>query len=181
MIVSVPRLFGKIVSETSAKIHVPLNFIFGDASYIREQIVTMKSAGLSNDNFPLIGLYWSSSNEIEANPSRGILLSAVIRFIVATSSSRDSNENRMESVYESELYPILDSLISELSSCHLFDFGNDGKVKFRYSEGYDAPFLGLVDNTGKDLAEIVDCISVSNLTLSIRNEECKLREFLRKE
>lgn len=177
-LISVPRLFGELVFKAGENMEKRLNYIFGDASYIREHIATLKSAGLASENFPLVGLYWSSNEGVYLRPRQGVLMETNITFIVAVSSMREANEVRMEKVYEKELYPILEGLVSELENCGLFDFGYSGKASFRYSEGYDAPFHGLIDNTGKDLAELVDHITVKSLKLSLVDDECRINDFI---
>lgn len=176
--ISVPRLFGELVNMAGENMEKHLNYIFGDASYIRERIATLKAAGMSSENFPLVGLYWASNEGVQMYPKQGIRMETSLTFIIAVSSERADNEVRMEAVYENVLYPILESIISVLEGCGLFEFGYQGKAGFRYSEGYEAPFHGLIDNTGKDLAELVDHITVKSLKLSLLDDECRINDFI---
>lgn len=169
--ISVPRLFKAFVPEG-------VSYIFGDASYIREQIANLKSAGLSA-GFPIVGLYWSSAERVEVRPKDGIVLRVNLSFIIADSSSRDSNEKRMDNVYDKVLHPIMEGIISAIEDCGLFELGYNRTASYTYSDGYEAPFHGLVDNTGKDLAEVVDYVSVKALRLELIDNECKLNDFIK--
>lgn len=169
--ISIPRLFKAFIPEG-------VSYIFGDASYIREQIANLKSAGLSA-GFPIIGLYWSSAERVEVRPKDGIAFRVSLSFIIADSSNRDSNEKRMDDVYDAVLHPIMESLISSIEDSGLFELGYNRKASYTYSDGYEAPFHGLVDNTGKDLAEVVDYVSVKSLRLELIENECKLNDFIK--
>lgn len=172
--IAVPKLFGKYVRLAGEELGMELNYIFGDAAYIRGQIETNKAAGISA-NFPLVGLYWTLNQDYEHNPTPDIAARVSLKFIIAVSSERGKgNEERLKEYYQEQLYVIMDAIIESMENDkRVLDFGYNGKASFRHNEGYELPDNGVVDNKNNEFSEIIDAVNVNNLIINIKEINCR--------
>ncbi|MDE7440933.1 MAG: hypothetical protein K2M69_02050 [Muribaculaceae bacterium] len=150
-----------------------INYIFGNAMYIKERLDELSTTGGEVMKFPLIALYCPFTEE-RNNPK--FHSKAKVRMLIATGSSREwNNEERLVYSFRNVLRPIYDSFIKALKADGRFDFGYEGKVKHSYSENYSYGKYGAVTASGDEVSETIDAIDISNLELIVKLTNCRTR------
>ena len=169
------ELIRDTVAAASRMAGYDVNFIFGDSSYIREQIRVLKaSPETAVSRFPLIGLYVPID---EAKDSPDYYCKTAVSLIIATNTSREyTNEQRLEISFEGILRPLYNAFINSLKECGRFDFGYGNPVH-SYTENYSFGRRGALDVDGKELEEKIDAIEIKNLELTVKNKNCYANRY----
>lgn len=169
------ELIRDVVVEASRKTGNNVNFVFGDSSYIREQIRVLKACpDTAVSRFPLIGLYVPVE---EMKDSDDYYCKADVSLIIAVNTSRDyTNEQRLEISFKGILRPLYEAFISSVKECGKFDFGYGNPVH-SYTENYSFGRRGSFDVDGKELDEKIDAIEIKNLELTVKNQNCYANRY----
>lgn len=149
-----------------------INYIFGNAQYVKDQLDTMSKSVTTNDmKFPLIALFCPFK---EQRDIPGYFSKATIQILIACSSSKEwSNEERLVRSFQNILRPIYERLKAELRADGRIDFGYEDLMPHDYSENYSYGRYGAHTGTGDALSERIDAINISNLELKIKNPSCR--------
>lgn len=158
---------------TSEAIECPeINYIFGNAQYVKDRLDAMSKAVTTNDvKFPLIALFcpFKEQRNIPEYFSK-----ATVQVLIACSSSKEwSNEERLVLSFQNILRPIYERLKAELLADGRIDFGYKDLIPHEYSENYSYGRYGAHTGTGDALSEPIDAINISNLELKIKNPSCR--------
>lgn len=158
---------------TSEAVECPeINYIFGNAQYVKDQLDTMSKVVKTNDmKFPLIALFcpFKEQRDVQEYFSK-----ATVRILIACSTHKDwSNEERLVFSFQNILRPIYERLKAELLADGRIDFGYKGLIPHEYSENYSYGRYGAHTGTGDALSEPIDAINISNLELKIKNPSCR--------
>lgn len=149
-----------------------INYIFGNAQYVKDQLDAMSKAVSSNAvKFPLVALFCPFA---EQRDIPGYFSKAAVRILIACSTSKDwSNEERLVYSFQNILRPIYMRLKEELLADGRIDFGYKDLIPHTYSENYSYGRYGAHTGTGDALSEPIDAINISNLELKIKNPSCR--------
>lgn len=158
---------------TSETIACPeINYIFGNAQYVKDKLDAMSKAEKTNDmKFSLIALFcpFKEQRNIHEYFSK-----ATVRILIACSSDKGwSNEERLVLSFRNILRPIYERLKEELLADGRIDFGYKDLISHEYSENYSYGRYGAHTGTGDALSEPIDAINISNLELKIKNPSCR--------
>lgn len=149
-----------------------INYIFGNAQYVKDSLDTMSKATSTNDmKFPLIALFLPFKEQRGVD---GYFSKATVRILIACSSSKEwSNEERLVRSFQNILRPIYERLKEELLADGRIDFGYKDLLPHEYSENYSYGRYGAHTGTGDALSEPIDAINISNLEIKIKNPSCR--------
>ena len=149
-----------------------INYIFGNAQYVKDQLDAMSKAVTTNDmKFPLIALFcpFKEQRNVPEYFSK-----ATIQILIACSSNKEwSNEERLAISFQNILRPIYERLKAELLADGRIDFCYNDLIPLEYSENYSYGRYGAHTGTGDALSEPIDAINISNLELKIKNPSCR--------
>lgn len=166
----------EVCSSLSERVGYRVNYLFGDSSYIREELLVLgKSQLTASGKFPLIGLFVPFD---EVRDSEDYFCKASVNLIIATNTlAKYTNEQRREISFEGVLRPLYRGLMDELRLCGKFDFGYAGIVSHVYSENYSFGRRGALDVDGKEVGEKIDAIEIKNLELTVKNQNCYANRY----
>ena len=109
MIIDVFR--DKVIPLLNKERDTPVNFIWGDSAYIREQLLTLKkSSATAPYRFPLIGLY-SPFDEVVRN---GRVTANVSLILAMNTLPGYTNEQRMDVSFKGALRPLYDDFMEAM-------------------------------------------------------------------
>lgn len=160
-----------VCESLSEKLGYRINYIYGDSSYIREELLILgKSRSTASGKFPMIGLY------VPLDEERGredYSCKATVNMIIATNTlEKYTNEQRRKVSFEGVLRPLYQKFMDELKSCGKFDFGYTGLASHTYSENYSFGRRGAIDVDGKEVNEKIDAIEIKDLELTVKKQNC---------
>lgn len=168
------ELFKDIVSKVSENLGYDINYMFGDSSYIREQMFQLGKS-YKSVKYPLIALY-TPIEEYKSDPN--YYCKASVGMIIAVSTSKNySNEQRLEASFVTMLRPIYDVLMNQILLCEKLDFGYSNHVSHTYTENYVFGRRGALDSDGKELEEKIDAIEIKTLELKIKKTQCYAKRY----
>ena len=151
-----------------------LNFLFGNAQYIKEQLDIYSKAELeceSNIKFPLVALFTPIN---ESRSDADAYSSAKLTLMIACSSSKEwSNERRLDTSFKNVLIPIYESLLKTIKEDNRLDVGYDEVIKHEYSENYSYGRYGAYTESGEAMSEPIDAINIRSMELKIKNFSCR--------
>lgn len=162
-------------SEECSPIKCPaINYTFGNAQYIKDKLDILSKTQTGNARkFPLIALFCPFN---ERRDSPDYYSKAKVRILIACATRQEwSNEERLAFSFENVLRPIYNGFIKALKEDGRFDFGYDGTVRHEYSENYSYGRYGAHTGTGEAVSEPIDAINISNLELTVKNQNCRQR------
>lgn len=167
MIIDVFR--DKVIPLLNKKRSTPVNFIWGDSAYIREQLLTLKkSSATAPYRFPLIGLY-SPFDEVVRNGR----VSASVSLILAVNTLPGyTNEQRMEVSFMGTLRPLYNDFMEAMKEVRVFDIPYSGVFDHTYTENFSFGKRGALDVDGKEVDEKIDVIEIKNLDLNLKTFDC---------
>lgn len=143
----------------------PVNFVWGDSSYIREYLLSLKkSSSTAALRFPVIGLY-SPFDESKRN---GVTSVSVSLIIAVNTLAGYTNEQRMEVSFEKVLRPLYNDFIKALERSKAFDVPYNG-FNHTYVENFSFGKRGALDVDGKEIDEKIDVIEIKNLELTLKD------------
>ena len=150
----------------------PINYVFGNAQYIKERLDELSTVPSGNEiKFPLIALFCPFN---EQRNSQEYYTKAKVKVLIACSSSNDwSNEERLKVSFQNILRPIYNRFLEELREDGRFDFGYDGHISHEYSENYSYGRYGAYTDTGEQVSEPIDAINITNLLLTVKQSNCR--------
>ena len=146
----------------------PVTFVWGDSSYMREYLLTLKK-GISTApfRFPLIGLYSPFDERVENGTT-----SATINLIIAVNTLPGyTNEQRLDTSFKKVLRPLFEDLLKVLNTDGSIDVPYKG-LRYTYTENYSFGKRGALDVDGKEIDEKIDAIEIKNLELNLKNLSC---------
>ena len=158
---------------TDSNIECPdINYIFGNAQYVKDCLDAMSKAAVTNDmKFPLVALFCPFTEQRDLPDCYS---KAKVNILIACSSSKEwSNEERLVKSFHGILRPIYRRLKEELIADGRIDFGYNGLMPHDYSENYSYGRYGAHTGTGDALSEPIDAINISNLELKIKKTSCR--------
>lgn len=146
----------------------PVNFVWGDSSYIREYLLTLKKCSETAPfRFPLVGLY-SPFEERRLNGRT----SATVNLILAVNTLPEyTNEERMDISYKTVLRPLYKDLFKSMEDARLFDVPYQG-FNHSYVENFSFGNRGALDVDGQEIDEKIDVIEIKNLELNLKQTNC---------
>lgn len=166
MIIDVFR--DKIIPRMNARRECPVNFTWGDSSYIREYLLTLKK-GISTApyRFPLIGLY----APIEESVRGGVTTASVNLILAVNTLASYTNEERLETSFKGVLRPLFEELKFALETDSAVDVPYTG-LEYSYVENFSFGKRGALDVDGKEMDEKIDAIEIKNLYLKLKDLNC---------
>lgn len=167
MIIDVFR--DKVIPLLNKKRSTPVNFIWGDSAYIREQLLTLKkSSATAPYRFPLIGLY-SPFDEVVRN---GRVTANVSLILAMNTLPGYTNEQRMDVSFKGALRPLYDDFMEAMKEVRVFDVPYSGVFDHTYTENFSFGKRGALDVDGKEVDEKIDVIEIKNLDLNLKTFDC---------
>lgn len=173
----ITECFEDICTKLSNKKGYPINYIWGESSYIRETLLILsKSGSTASNKFPLIGLY---SPFTEAKDNASYHCRTNVNLIIAVNTlEKYTNEQRLEISFNGLLRPLYDDFIKEVHDYKKFDFGYKAHVNHDYIENYTFGRRGAFDSQGNELNDKIDAIEIKNLELTVKKENCYGKRIL---
>ena len=158
----------RIIPRLNSKRKIPVNFTWGDSSYIREYLLTLKKGGSTAPyRFPLIGLY----SPIEENVRGGNTSVSVNLILAVNTLASYTNEDRLETSFKNVLRPLFDELMLVLETDSAIDVPYTG-LEYSYIENFSFGKRGALDVDGKEVDEKIDAIEIKNLNLKLKDLNC---------
>lgn len=150
----------------------PINYIFGNSDYIKEQLDVQSShSGTEDLKYPFIALM---SPFLEKRDSVKYFSRASLKLIIAWPTTEEySNEERSIISFQNVLRPIYRRLLECLKEDSRLDFGYDNFVSHDYSENYSYGKYGAVTPSGQTVTQPIDAINISNLIITVKNKTCR--------
>lgn len=146
----------------------PVNFVWGDSSYMREYLLSLKkSVSTASYRFPLIGLY----SPFDERVSGGVTNVSVNLILAVNTLPGYTNEQRLETSFKEVLRPLFEDLKKALESDGAIDVPYKG-LEYTYSENYSFGKRGALDVDGKEMDEKIDAIEIKNLNLKLKDLSC---------
>lgn len=166
---SVNRMFAEIVGRVSDKWGRNVSYLFGDWSYISNQLTVWgKSPKTSPLKFPIICLYSPFTEERDAEDVR-----VSLEFIIMVNTEKNySNEDRESISFDKVLRPIYRLFMDEIRGDRRFASDYRGIVPHQYTENYRYGRVGVLGPDGKPFRDFIDAIEIKNLELTIKKEKC---------
>lgn len=166
---SVNRMFAEIVGRVSDKWGRNVSYLFGDWSYISNQLTVWgKSPKTSPLKFPIICLYSPFTEERDAEEAR-----VSLEFIIMVNTEKNySNEDREIISFDKVLRPIYRLFMDEIRGDRRFASDYRGVVPHQYTENYRYGRVGVLGPDGKPFRDFIDAIEIKNLDLTIKNVKC---------
>lgn len=166
---SVNRVFAEIVGRVSEKWGRNVSYLFGDWSYISNQLTVWgKSPKTSPLKFPIICLYSPFTEERDAEEAR-----VSLEFIIMVNTEKNySNEDRESISFDKVLRPIYRLFMDEIRGDRRFASDYRGVVPHQYTENYRYGRVGVLGPDGKPFRDFIDAIEIKNLDLTIKNVKC---------
>lgn len=166
---SVNRMFAEIVGRVSDKWGKNVSYLFGDWSYISNQLTVWgKSPKTSPLKFPIICLYSPFTEERDAEDAR-----VSLEFIIMVNTEKNySNEDRESISFDKVLRPIYRLFMDEIRGDRRFASDYRGVVPHQYTENYRYGRVGVLGPDGKPFRDFIDAIEIKNLDLTIKNVKC---------
>lgn len=166
---SVNRMFAEIVGRVSEKWGRNVSYLFGDWSYISNQLTVWgKSPKTSPLKFPIICLYSPFTEERDAEEAR-----VSLEFILMVNTEKDyTNEDRELISFDRVLRPIYRLFMDEIRGDRRFASDYRGVVPHQYTENYRYGRVGVLGPDGKPFRDFIDAIEIKNLELTIKKEKC---------
>lgn len=166
---SVNRMFAEIVGRVSDKWGRNVSYLFGDWSYISNQLTVWgKSPKTSPLKFPIICLYSPFTEDRGAEESR-----VSLEFILMVNTEKDyTNEDRELISFDRVLRPIYRLFMDEIRGDRRFASDYRGVVPHQYTENYRYGRVGVLGPDGKPFRDFIDAIEIKNLELTIKKEKC---------
>lgn len=152
----------------------PINYVFGNSRYVKDRLDELSATPRGDRfKFPLIALMCPFN---ERRDSADYRAKAKVRVLIAFATRQQySNEQRLELSFRNILRPIYKRFIEALREDGRLDFGYNDVVAHEYSENYSYGRYGAHTSTGEDVSEPIDAINISNLELTVKNLNCRLR------
>lgn len=149
-----------------------INYVFGNTRYIKDRLDELSKTPAGNGiKFPLVALFCPFE---EKRDSSRYFSKATVSVLIANSTMQQwSNEERLVRSFRNILRPIYVSLLAALRADGRLDFGYDGAVSHKYSENYSYGRYGAHTSTGEQVSEPIDAINISNLELTVTNQNCR--------
>lgn len=166
---SVNRIFAEIVGRVSEKWGKNVSYLFGDWSYISNQLTVWgKSPNTSPLKFPIICLYSPFTEERDAEDVR-----VSLEFILMVNTEKGyTNEDRESISFDKVLRPIYRLFMDEIRGDRRFASDYRGVVPHQYTENYRYGRVGVLGPDGKPFRDFIDAIEIKNLDLTIKNVKC---------
>ena len=166
---SVNRIFAEIVGRVSEKWGRNVSYLFGDWSYISNQLTVWgKSPNTSPLKFPIICLYSPFTEERDAEDVR-----VSLEFILMVNTEKGyTNEDRESISFDKVLRPIYRLFMDEIRGDRRFASDYRGIVPHQYTENYRYGRVGVLGPDGKPFRDFIDAIEIKNLDLTIKNVKC---------
>lgn len=164
------EVFQDVVCNVSDKYGTSINYIFGSADYLKEQLDTFaQSYDTAFSSFPLIALFTPIEEQREGTDTT----SASLNMIIAVNSEREwDNGERLERTFRPILRPIYEELLRTLKEDARFDFGYGEEIKHSYSENYSYGRYGAYTPSQQELGCAIDAIDIKNLKVTI-TQNCR--------
>lgn len=166
------EVFQDVVGNISEKYGTRINYIFGSADYLKEQLDTFaQSYDTAFSSFPLIALFTPIEEQREGTDTT----SASLSLIIAVNSEREfDNGERLERTFRPILRPIYEELLRTLKEDARFDFGYSEEIKHSYSENYSYGRYGAYTPSQQELGCAIDAIDIKNLKVTI-TQNCRTK------
>jgi hypothetical protein len=158
----------KVIPKLNVGREYPVNFVWGDSSYIREYLLTLKgSSSTAPYRFPLIGLY----SPFDERKQDGVTSASVNLILAVNTLAGYTNEQRLDISFKEVLRPLYESLMKAMEEVKLFDIPYEG-FNHTYVENFSFGKRGALDVDGKEIDEKIDAIEIKNLNLTLKKVNC---------
>lgn len=158
----------KVIPKLNEGRNNPVNFVWGDSSYIREYLLTLKGSSTTAPyRFPLIGLYSPFDERIQ----NGVVSASVNLIVAVNTLAGYTNEQRMELSFKEVLRPLYKDLLRALEDVRAFNIPYQG-LNHSYAENFSFGKRGALDVDGQEIDEKIDAIEIKNLELTLKNLDC---------
>ena len=139
----------KVIPLLNKDRQVPVNFVWGDSSYIREYLLSLKkSSSTAAYRFPVVGLY----SPFDERKNNGVVSASVNLIIAVNTLVGYTNEQRMEVSFEKVLRPLYSELMKALEGSKSFNVPYKG-FDHTYVENFSFGKRGALDVDGKEIDE----------------------------
>ena len=172
-------IFRDIVLEVENKIGYPVNYQFGDWSYMAKILAGMSKTPVASANkYPLIGLF----SPFVENRTDYKVTSVSLKFIIATVTKKDyTNEERLENSFKSILHPVYNTFIEEIKKSRAIQKNAQNIVKHKYVDNYRYGSYGIYGDGERKFDDAIDGIDISDMELEIKNNlNCKRNETIQR-
>lgn len=166
---SVNRMFAEIVGRVSEKWGRNVSYLFGDWSYVSNQLTVWgKSPKTSPLKFPIICLLSPFTEDRTGEDSH-----VSLEFYILVNTEKEyPNETREEVSFDKVLRPIYRLFMDEIRGDRRFASDYRGVVPHQYTENYRYGRVGVLGPDGKPFRDFIDAIEIKNLELTIKKEKC---------
>lgn len=149
-----------------------INYTFGNAQYVKDRLDELSQTPEGEAmKFPLIALFCPFTEQRNSNDYHA---KAKVHILIACQSSKEwSNEQRRVTSFANILRPIYRSFLKALLKDRRLDFGYKRVIAHEYSENYSFGRYGAHTGTGDAVSEPIDAINITNLELTIKNQNCR--------
>lgn len=168
----IQEVIRNVVERVSEKLNVDINYLCGDAVYVRDQLQLLSSAhNAENLKYPLFLLYMPIK---EDKTDAKCYAKVSLRILIATLSEKGfSYEQRLEYSFQNILHPIYEAFIEELKTDSRFIHEYYNHIPHTYTDNYQYGYHGAVAGEN-EVFETIDGIDLTNLKLILKNERiCK--------
>lgn len=168
MTLSITNLIGNVVELAAARYGSPINYMWGDWTYIANQLTLWgKIDETESQKYPLICLF--SPFTENKTQSRYYCTTNVDLLIATATESGLTNEERERCTFEPILRPIYTHFMDALLESRYFDFDKN-HVSHSYSENYGYGSRGIMMSEGKRFGDLIDGIDIKNLLLNVKKK-----------
>lgn len=158
----------KVIPLLNKDRQVPVNFVWGDSSYIREYLFSLKkSSSTAAYRFPVVGLY----SPFDERKNNGVVSASVNIILAVNTLVGYTNEQRMEVSFEKVLRPLYSEFMKALEGSKSFNVPYKG-FDHTYVENFSFGKRGALDVDGKEIDEKIDVIEIKNLDLTLKPFDC---------
>lgn len=168
--ISVTGVMSQVVNEAGRIYGKPLNFLWGDWTYIANQLeLWSKAPGTAARKYPVVCLFLPYDEE---RTDRRYASKTNVDLLIATPTrSGYTNEQREEKSFKAVLRPIYAALIEALRKSPLLDFERS-HVPHTYSENYGYGSRGVMMSQDKKFTDLIDGIDIKQMQLKIKKQNC---------
>jgi len=173
---SIQEILAEVSKKTGDRIGQNINFMFGDIEYIKNGLsIQSKSQITSKFKFPLNVLFTPFNEQRGVSVNIYTESNVSLMFAIET-SSRYTNEERLQYSFINILRPMYEVFLVELKNHPLIDLQYNSEVPHTYRERYDYGSRGVMDSNNKKANDLIDAIEIENLEIKVKKENCYGKE-----
>lgn len=166
----VQEIIREVVERVSLRLNRNINFVCGDAQYVKDQLDDISKAPHGGGKYPLFVLYMPI---VEDKTQPDCYCKVSLRILIATLSQKGYDySQRLEYSFKEQLHPIYEAFMDELRAEKRLNHAYTGVIPHNYVDNYQYGYHGTV--AGDDtLYDSIDGIDITNLKLTVRHYVCE--------